>query len=96
MGYRTTSGHKFRATLGLTQYDAILTKEKSVLIKIMSSLEGENMQAHHKVLSYRIGSYFHKYKLPIEIHESRYSDRIIDYEIKRKKAIEQERGCKFI
>ena len=62
----------------------------------MSPLEGENMQAHYKVLSYRNWSYFHKYKLAIEIHESKYSDRIIDYEIKRKKATEQERGCKFI
>ena len=48
------------------------------------------------VLSYRIDLYFHDYKLSIEIHENGHSNRNIDYEIKRQKAIEQELGCKFI
>ena len=40
--------------------------------------------------------YFHDYKLTIEIDENGHGDRNIDYEIRRKKAIEQELGCKFI
>ena len=40
--------------------------------------------------------YFHDYKLVIEIDENGHSDRSIDYEIKRQKAIIQELGCKFI
>ena len=40
--------------------------------------------------------YFHDYKLTIEIDENGPSDRNIDYEIKRQKAIEQELACKFI
>ena len=43
-----TRDHKFR-TLGLKKYDVILTKEQSVLTKIMSLFEGENMQTQYKV-----------------------------------------------
>ena len=56
MDCRTTSGCKFRTRLGYKQHDVILTKEKSVLTKIMSSLEGENMQPQY-VLGYRIDLY---------------------------------------
>ena len=40
--------------------------------------------------------YFHNYKLAIEIDKNEHSDRHIDYERKRQKAIEQKMGCKFI
>ena len=52
------------------------------------------MQPH--VLGYRIDLYFHEYKLTIEIDENGRSDRNIDYEINRQKAIERKLGCKFI
>ena len=54
------------------------------------------MQTQYSVLDYRIDLYFHDYKLATEIDENGYSVRIIDYEIKRQKAIEQELGCDFI
>ena len=44
MDCRTTSARKFRTKLGLKQYDAILTKEQSILTKIMSLFKGENME----------------------------------------------------
>ena len=47
MDCRTISAHKFRTRLGFKQYDVILTKEQSVLTKIMCSFEGENMQTHY-------------------------------------------------
>ena len=50
MDCRTTSVCKFRIRLGFKQYDVILTKEKSVLIRIISSLEGENMQKNYNIL----------------------------------------------
>ena len=87
---------KFRTRLGFKQYDVILTKQQSVLTRIMSSIEGENMQVQYNILSDRIDLYFHDYKLAIEIDENGHSDRNIDYEIKRQKSIEQELGCKFI
>ena len=40
--------------------------------------------------------YFDDYNLAIGIELNGHSDRNIDYEIKRKKAIKQELGCKFI
>ena len=67
MDCRTTSAHKFRTRLGLKQFDVVLTKEQSVLTKIMSSFEGENMQTQYNVLSYRIDLYFHDRKVAKEI-----------------------------
>ena len=87
---------KFRTRLGFKQYDVILTKQQSVLTRIMSSIEGENMQVQYNVLSDRIDLYFHDYKLAIEIDENGHSDRNIDYEIKRQKSIEQELGCSLL
>ena len=54
----------------------------------MSSLEGENMQAQHNILSYKIDLYFHDFKLGIDINGNGHNERNIDYEIKRQKAIE--------
>ena len=45
----------------------ILTKEQSLLTKVMSSLEGESMKTQFHVLGYRVDLYFHDYKLTIEI-----------------------------
>ena len=44
MDCTTTSVQNFRTRLGFKQYDVILTKEQSLLTKMMSSFEGENMQ----------------------------------------------------
>ena len=83
MDRRTISGHIFRARLEFKQYDVILTKEKSVLKKIMSSFEGENMQTQYNVLGNRIYLYFHDYILAVEVDENGQSNRDIDYEIRR-------------
>ena len=94
--YRTTSAHKLKTRLGFKQYDVILTKEQSVVTKIVSSFERENMQTQYNVLSYKTDLYFHDYKFAIEIDENGHSNRNIDYEVKRQKAIEEELGGKFI
>ena len=70
MNCRMTSAYKVRTRLGFKQYDVILTKEKSVLTKILSSFEGENMQTRYNILGYRIDLYFHDYKLAIETDEN--------------------------
>ena len=44
MGCRTTSALTFRTKSRFKQYAVILTKELSVLTKISSSLEEENME----------------------------------------------------
>ena len=63
MDCRTTEAHKFRTRLGFKQYGVILTTEQSVLTKIKSSFEEENMQTQYSVSGYRIDLYFHDYKL---------------------------------
>ena len=52
MDCRKTLAHEFRARLGFKPYDAILTKEQSLLTKIMNSFEGENMQKRYNILSF--------------------------------------------
>ena len=47
MDFKVTSAYQFKAKLGFKQYDVISTKEQSVLTKIMSSFEVENMQTHY-------------------------------------------------
>ena len=80
---RTTAAHKFRTI------QCILPKEQSVLMKIKSLFQGENMQIQHSVLSYRINLYFPDYKLAIKIDENGQNNRNIDYKIKRQQAIKQ-------
>ena len=54
------------------------------------------MQTQYNVLGCRIELYFHDYKLAIEIDENGRSDKNVEYEIKRQKAIEEKLGGKFI
>ena len=89
MDCRTTVAHKFRTRLGFKQYDVILTKEQSVLTKIKSSFEEENMKTKYNFLGYRIDLYFIDYKPAIEIDEHDDNDRNIDCEIKRQKATDR-------
>ena len=75
--------------MNLEQDNLILIREHSVLTKIISSFERENMKTQYNVLSYRIDLYFHYCKLAILIDETEHSDRSIDYETKIQKAIEE-------
>ena len=77
MDCETTVTNKFRKRLGFKQYDVIFTKEQSVITKIMSLFEGENMQTQYKILSYKIDLYLDEYKLAIEIDENEQSNRNI-------------------
>ena len=61
MDCRTKAVHKYRIRLGFKQYNVILTKEQSLLTKIMTSFGGENMQTRY-VLGYKIDLHFHEYK----------------------------------
>ena len=42
--------HKFRTRLGYKQYYMILTKEQSILTKVMSSFEEKKIQIQYSVL----------------------------------------------
>ena len=90
---RTTLTHKFRTGLRFKQYDTILT-ERTISAEKNNQFLWRIKYAStiYKVLSYTIDLYFHDYKLTIDIDENRHSDRNIEYEKKRQKAIEQKIG----
>ena len=97
MDCRTTPAVDFKARLGFSQHDPIMTQEQSILSKIVTLFAAEEIILQHSVLGYRIDAYFLKYKLAIEAAEQGHNDRDIDYEIiRRQKAIEKELGCEFI
>ena len=54
------------------------------------------MQTQCTALGYRIDLYFHEYKLAIEVDELGHTNRNINNEIERQKALEKELNCVFI
>ena len=54
------------------------------------------MQTKYSCLCYKTDLYFHGCGLAIKVDEFGYSDRVIDYEKKRRKAIEKDLDCKVI
>ena len=61
--------------------------EKTTLNSIKNAFEGENIQTHYRILGYAIDSYFHDYKIAVEIDEKDHQDRDISREIERQKSI---------
>ena len=93
---RTDESCSLKRNLGFKLHDVINTKEQTVINSIKDAFEGENMQTQYSVLSYRIDLYFHKYKLAIEVDELGHTNRNINNEIERQKALEKELNCVFI
>ena len=76
---------KFRKRFGFEQYDLILTKEESVLTKLMILFEEEQKPTQYYESGSMIDFYFHEYKLAKGIYENYHDDRNINYKIKRQK-----------
>ena len=74
----------------------INTKKQTIINSVKDTFEGENIQAQYSVLSYRIDLYFHEYKLAIEVDELGHTNRNINNEVERQKALEKELNCIFI
>ena len=91
-----TNRENFRILLGFKENDLFITKEASVLNKIMEVFSMEKILLQYNVLSYQIDAYFPIHKLAIEIDEKGHADRKINYEIERKNKIKEKLGCKFI
>lgn len=75
--------------LGFNLHDESNNKVRTTLGAIKNAFEGEYMKTQCSVSGYKINNYFHDNKLEIEVHECGLSDRKIDDEIKRQKAIEK-------
>ena len=65
----------------------INTKEQTIKNSIKDAFEGENIQTQYSVLGDRIDLYFHEYKLAIEVDELGHTNRNINDEIERQKAL---------
>ena len=85
----TPKAIEFRAKLGFNQHDVILSKEQSVISKIIKTFSNVKTLPQHSVLSYKIDLYFPEHKLAIEVGEKGHEGRNIDHEIKTQKAIEK-------
>ena len=96
MDCRTSTPIEFRTKLGFNQHDLIMTKEQSVLTKIIKVLEREKILLQHSVLSYKIDLYFVEHKLAIEVDEKGHRDGDRYEDIEREKTTEKDVGCKLI
>ena len=85
-----------KQNLGLKLHDVINTKEQTIINYIKNVFEGENKQTQYSVLGYRFDLYFDEYKLAIEVDELGHTNRNINNEIERQKALEKEINCIFI
>ena len=65
----------FRSALYLKEHDIIITKEDSVISKIMKVFAKKKMKLQHSVLNYYIDVYFPKYRLAVEIDEKGHLER---------------------
>ena len=86
----------FRLLLGFTERDIFLSKEQSVLNKLLVAFLREEMYQQYSVSSYKIDLYFVKYKLAVEIDEHGHKERDSEKELSRENAIKQKLGCIFI
>ena len=82
--------------LGFTEHDIFLSKEQSVLNKLLEAFLREEMYQQYSVLNYKIDLYFVKYKLAVEIDEHGHKERDRKKKLSRENAIKQKLGCKFI
>ena len=96
MDCRTDKSCSLKKNLGFKLHNVINTKEQTIINSIKDTFEGENMQTQYSVLGYRIDLYFHEYKLAIEVDELGHTNRNINNEIERQKALEKELNCIFI
>ena len=74
----------------------INTKEQTIINSIKDTSEGENIQTQYSVLGCRIDLYFHEYSLATEVDELGHTNRNINNETERQKALEKELNFIFI
>lgn len=85
LDYRTPPAIEFRSKLGSKQNDLTMTKEPSVLKRIMKIFASEKILLQHFLLSYRTDLYFPKHKLELEVDEKGHKNRDENKEIEKKK-----------
>ena len=79
----TPEAIELKTRLGFNEHDLIMTKEQSVLTKIMKVFASEEILLQHSILSYKIHLHLSKHRLAIEIDETGHDYSNIDYETER-------------
>ena len=92
----TPKAIEFRSKLGFKQPDIILTKEQSVVPKIMKTFSNENTLPQHSVLNYQTDLCSLEDILAIEVDEKLAWRQKYWLWNKRQKTIEKELGSEFI
>ena len=87
---RTDKSCSLKKNLGLKLHDVINTKEQTIINSVKDTFEREHIQTQYSVLGYSIDLYFHKYKLAIELDELGHTNKNINNETERQKALEKE------
>ena len=90
--FRTQITIQFRFILGFKKHDLTMTKEQSILTKIMKAFTDEKLLLQHYVLGYHTP----EYKLAIEVDEKGHRYRNKYKEIERQKAREKELDFELI
>ena len=94
---RVPSVIKFRSKLGFKNNEPVLSKEYSIIIKLVNAFSPiTEVIRQHNVLNYYVNLYLPKYKLMIEIDELGHANRDNNKEIIREKEIKDYLQCKFI
>ena len=86
----------FRFLFGFKENDLFITKEESVLNKIMKAFSREEIYLQFPALNYKIDAWFPEYKLVIEVDELGQNDRNDDKEKAGENSIKQKLQCEFI
>ena len=73
-----------------------MTKEQSIISKIMKVFAKEKMKLQHSILNYYIDLYFPEYRLAVEIDEKGHLDRNEEKEQERENKIKEALKCEFI
>ena len=94
---RVPSIIKFRSKLGFKNNELVLSKECSIIIKLINAFSPiTEIIRQHNVLYYYVDLYLPKYKLVTEIDELGHNDRDNNTETIREKEIKDYLKCKFI
>ena len=73
-----------------------MTKEQSVLSKILEAFSKHEICLQYSILEYKIDAYFLKYRLAVEIDEHGHINKDAEKEIINENKIKQKLDCKFI
>ena len=93
---KTVKAGQLKIKLGFNQLDPIMTKQRSIGLRLRKLFSSKEIIEDFSALNYLIDFYFPKYKLAIEVDELGHKDRDQTKENKRQKDLKEYLDCEFI